>query len=617
MKTRYLLLLTLGLSGSVTAVANNAQSPTLSFEPSVKADSLVTEIRCAMIAPSYGVDTSLFVETNARRWVEAMGSDYTGAVKKCQMQKQAAQQMLASLKNDFETRDGRLWIDESSCLVDHEPFSASLNGLIALMDKLSDEITAKEAQRIEAERKAAEAEQRAKAKAAQDVLDQKLEELRQTITQQHRQISMSCDGNGISDKAKVKELKDLYFSYLSLYNKQDLSDQRGSDEAIQRFGKVADFQRFILDSIVGSNSYSNQIANFKNELKVRCGKDFSDINKSYLKVFKKSGVNPNFSTFEEFDSYVQQLLDILVVQRAYISVIERRQAINKNSSAIVERCAKGHKDIVSAYKTTEASVDVVPAFTMVPEAQKFVDRLDEFILVQDEYMKAITRLDNIEKRGASILSSCAKHSADVASSYKTLVASTNFVPNFAELSGASFFNNKLDDFEAVQNCYETIIRQRVTINQKEESILSSKLLPKEILSGYKLLKSRTYFTPDFNSADKGQMFVNQMNDFISLQDKILGIISSEETIDKNAKSIRTNKDCGNFVKAYDKLVKSYEYEISILSEGDLGSYINHQNIILNIQEKFLDAAKSGRKKDFDKQLKKEKDLERIKLLFEI
>lgn len=576
-----------------------------------------TALRCAQIAPSYGVDTTLMNDGSARRWVTSMGSDYLGAVKKCQLQRQAVGQMMASLEKDFELRDGRLWIDESTYLTDHVSFMAALKKLDNTLSALADELTAKEAARLDAERKAAEAAERAKAKAAQEVKDQQLEQLRQSITQQHRQIAMSCDGSGVTDKAKVKELKDLYFAYLSVYNKQDLSDQRGSDDALERFGKLNDFQRFFLDSVVGGNSYSNQIANFKNELKIRCGKEFADVNKSYLKVFKKSGATANFSTYDEFDSYVQQLLEVLTVQRAYTTVVERRQTINKNSAAVVERCAKSHKDIMAAYKAAEAAVEVVPTFTIVAEAEKFVNRLDEFILVQDEYMKVITRIDAIEKRSSAIVTSCPKHSSDVAGAYKTLVANTNFVPTFGELSGASYFNSKLDDFEAVQSCYETIVKQRTTIFQKEESIMAAKLTPKEIVAGYKLIKSRTYFTPDFSSEESGTVFVGQMNEFIALQDKVLGIIATDETIDANTKTIKAVKSSSNFVKSYDRLAKSYDYEISILSEGDLDSYINHQKTILNVQEKFMSLIKQGKHLEMDKQLKKEKDLDRIKLLFEL
>ena len=57
--------------------------------------------------------------------------------------------------------------------------------------------------------------------------------MRSNIDLHHRSIIQACDGAGIKDKARLKELKDLYYSYLMVYNKYDLSTGHATTESIR------------------------------------------------------------------------------------------------------------------------------------------------------------------------------------------------------------------------------------------------------------------------------------------------------------------------------------------------------------------------------------------------
>ena len=133
----------------------------------------------------------------------------------------------------------------------------------------------------------------------------------------------------------------------------------------------------------------------------------------------------------------------------------------------------------------------VPSFTTLAESEKFIANLQEFVIVQNEFSKAIQRIDVIENRGDSIVALCHKNIADVATAYKELVAANDFVPKFINKASAIFFNKTLDEFETVQQLYIKIVAIRNIIDMGSASIVGSKNAPKGLVPGYKQMMKYT------------------------------------------------------------------------------------------------------------------------------
>ena len=64
-------------------------------------------------------------------------------------------------------------------------------------------------------------------------------------------------------------------------------------------------------------------------------------------------------------------------------------------------------------------------------------------------------------------------------------------------------------------------------------------------------------------------------------------------------------------------MKTYDYELVIISEGDLNRYIQHQTDVTAMQERFATLANSLEKEDYNNRLKKVKEPEKIKLIMGI
>ena len=125
----------------------------------------------------------------------------------------------------------------------------------------------------------------------------------------------------------------------------------------------------------------------------------------------------------------------------------------------------------------------------------------------------------------------------------------------------------------------------------------------------------TDFTPHFNSQRSGDDFIKLLNHFISTQDKFIQIINNNNIIDNNTKQFKTVfKDYVNIHKAYERVAKTYDMELSVLSEADLNSYLKQQAVFMAMQEKFVQLSSSLEKEDYNNRLKKVREPDKIKLI---
>ena len=65
------------------------------------------------------------------------------------------------------------------------------------------------------------------------------------------------------------------------------------------------------------------------------------------------------------------------------------------------------------------------------------------------------------------------------------------------------------------------------------------------------------------------------------------------------------------------MIKTFNFDINILTESDIDNYLSFQANILDIQSKFFNVIASNEATDYNKLLKKEKNISNIKLLMKI
>lgn len=614
-KTITLLLTTL------LAVAVQAQVDDPNMESSAESNIIAYHMRD--FCPTYNVDARIV--NNDENYHAIMDSlqkvqpnAYPLMSQWCRQQRARMNSMVRSMREDY-TWDGDIIVmDSEHHIVDAGSFLVHMEQTANLLKERADNYDRLEQKRIEAERAAAEERARAEARRIQLEKNNRIAELKEGIKVLHNSITSTCDAHGVSDKARINELKNIYYAYLSVYNKYDIASDITSDDRINQLSELKDFQNELIDSVLGENSFRNRIDNFGNTLKLRAGKNHTDVTKSYNKVFKRVSVPITFKSIAEYHEYTAQLRDIIVVQESYLKVIELRETISRNTNGIQTKCSKKHRDIYSSYKEIVGELNTIPSYSTLNESQKFVATLQEFIQVQEEYSSVIDRIDVIETRSDSIQALCQKDLKDIGTAYKELVDATDFVPKFINISSADYYNKTLDEFEQIQQHYGTVIGLRKIIHKQEQEILSAKNAPKGLMNGYKQMLRNTHFTPNFNTAQGGADFAALLSHFIKIQDKFKDIIAQNTRIESTSKQFKTAfKEYGNIQKAYNRMISEYTIEAVILSESDLNSYRAHQDAVMAMQSTFEQLINSMEKEDYNQRLKKVKEIDKIKLIMGI
>lgn len=533
----------------------------------------------------------------------------------CRQQRMRMLRMISNLRNEYLWDGDMLWLDSTHCVVDAASYLIRIENAALSLLSMADNYDRLEQQRLEAEQLAELERAKAEAQRIQREKDLLLAAEVDSIGSIHKTITSVCDARGISDKAKVKELKDLYFAYLSVYNRYDLKSTNTDDSHLSELAELKSFQKEFLDSVLGDNSLLNRMASFDKVLKIRVGKLHSEVYKSYSKAFKRVKVPVEFTNINEFHDYVGQLRDIIYVQQSYLTVIALRDTISLLSNKLQVMCSKKHRDILASYKEIFGDVNQIPSYITVDVCDKFVQQLNDFIVLQNDYCNAVSRVEIIESRGDTIAALCAKGLKDVADAYKQLVDVTDFVPRFVNPPSVANYNNMLDEFEAIQRCYLTSIDLRRQIIAGTNSILSSRNTPKGLPAAYKQMQRNTNFTPSFESSRSGEDFISLMRRFIGIQGKFMSIIDNYKTIENNSKQLKGSfKDYSSIYKAYERLLADYGQDISILSETDVDRYMEHQADILAMQQSFIRLIDSVEKDDYNIRLKKVKDVSKIKLI---
>ncbi|MCR4828956.1 MAG: hypothetical protein K5864_05780 [Bacteroidales bacterium] len=536
----------------------------------------------------------------------------------CNSQRRRITRFRNSLLDDYKWDRNLVWMDSTHCIIDAGPFVNTAQKRIELLEELSEFYESEEKKRIEEERKAAEAHAIMESIRIQQEKEDLLAWYQDTIKALHQEISTVCDGKTLTDKERLKQLKDLYYAYLSIYNRYDLSSRSTEEHRFEQLKELHQFQTEMLDSILGNNSYATRINEFSTTLKARCGKTHADINKSYAKAVKRMQVPVNFKTLAEYRRYVNGLREILIVQEYYLAAIDYRDTLASNTNKLQNLSSRRHKEIYTSYQQMLSDYNLLPEFTNQKEGEQYLALLQELTLVQEEYIAAFGRLDIIERRGDSIVNNCPRKIADMSTAYKQMAAKYDFVPSFRNLSGAASYNKHLDDFEVMQTIYAEGISLRNAIASKADTINGSRTAPKGLSSGYKQMSSYTVFTPTFSTTSGGEQYLSQLREFLNIQDKFITIIVTNDKIESTSRRFKTAfREYPNIGKAYERVLKTYDYDLNILSMVDINTYIRHQQQVLDMQAQFDEVLSGNEKSRYNERLKKEKDVANIKLIMHV
>ena len=569
------------------------------------------------LAANYKLDSAYFSDTTPIiNYLNSLpNADYPTLSAECNEIRNRVQSLLTSLSTEYERRDSLVWLDTNIAVSDFGVYELRLRNLVDYLSGLSARYVNLEKERIETEKRIARERAEAELRRQQQARNTRAANLREEIDMHHRSIGAACDGIGETNKAKVKELKDLHYAYLIVYNKYDLSEGQATDESIAQLEELSNFQNDLLVNCLGSDSYTSQIDNFKNVLKARCSKQNNDIYKSYSRVFKQTRVPISFANVEEYESYTNRLKAVIAIQNRYLQTIELREQIQSGEAAINAAYGKKYRDVVKSYAEAASNVDMVPSFTGSTESLQFIGNLEEFIEVQQIYVDNFQRLDDIRMRHDSSLKGHPERFADVVSAYREILPSLNTTPSFVNLVGARNYDDRLSEVELIQQCYIDVAERRSTIARNDKTITDGKKLDGRLYSGYRSIRKVTNLSPSFSSYERGRVFLGQLDEYISIQDRCINVLDIQDSIRAGETAINGHDHkYRNITKAYSRVAKSYRAITEIASTEDLRRYERECQLLLRIQNYFVEAISSPAGADIDSRLNKVKDVDKILLI---
>lgn len=573
-----------------------------------------TVLSVGALMRNYGLDTAWVNDTSAMvRYLDEQPQNYVDLTNLCVSIRTRSEKAIYSLSHDYQFRDSLYWLDSNTVLADFPIYEYRLRNLADMMVRMSMKYNRLEQQRIEEEREAARRRAEEEARRQQEERNRMASDLRSSIGVHDRAIKSGCDAVGVTDKAKIKELKDLYYSYLMVYNKYDLSEGNATDESIAKLDELNAFQSDLLENVLGNNSLPYQIENFKNVLKVRCDKENGDVYRSYSKVFKHTKVPVSFADIKEYEDYITRMHTIINVQQRYLHTLELRATIAQGTEAIVSLYGKKYRENASAYREVLKGVNQLPSFTGDAESILFIKYLDDFIAAQQLYLDFYPVMEDISNRTDTILSH--KEFSDVVSAYRDAMPSLKPMPGFKDPDGSVIYEQQLAEVTAVQQCYLDVIALRQAIVVNDDSLMAGKKVDHILTNGYKLLRKQSDLRPAFATVERGRSFIDLLNNYIEMQKLCLATLHKLEQINSNDKKIKDKElPYGNIRKAYNRMYKSYLGVEEITNSEDLRRYGRQCDYILGMQEAFLETQRSSNASDADAKLKRESNIENIKLV---
>lgn len=572
-------------------------------------------ISVADILPNYGLDTLMVNDTSyVIDYLSSQPQDYVALTNYCVSIRTKATSVINSIENDYDHRDSLIWIDSSTVLSDYNIYEYRLRRLADFMGRQSIRYSRLEQQRVEAEKEAARRRAIEEAERQQRERDKEAADLRSNIDLHHRAIIQSCDGVGIRDKNRLKELKDLYYSYLMVYNKYDLSTGHATQESIVQLDELNAFQNDLLENVIGPNSLPSQIENFKNQLKVRCEKENSDVYRSYSRVFKQSPLPPvTFADVREYSNYISRLQTIINIQNRYLQTLDLRATINANSDQILQLYGKKYREAANSYKEVLRGINLVPAFTSNAESINFIGTLEDFISAQQRYLDDYTLLEDISIRSDSILNGRQSRFRDVSSAYRNVQPTLVPWPHFKNLDEAALYEEQLDQVVKVQQCYLLVIARRTEIERMDDTLMAGRKIDRTLYNAYRLFRKQADLAPSFATIERGESFLDMLDSYIEMQRLCLQTLAKRKTIDDNAdRIIEKRSNYSNIVKAYKRMAEVYDDFGEITNNEDLRRYARQTDAYIEMQEAFLRLLASDYASSSDSQLKRETDVERIK-----
>ena len=552
------------------------------------------------VAPAFGIQPRFMDDTLVvARYLDSLGSDNQSLTDTCVALNARVLAFQNVMLHDYRHTGDSVWMDSRRCLVDYEHYRQKLNDLSSFVLHRAHSY-------IE------------NAHLHRETVQQNSFILRKdTIARLHRTIVNACEGFGVNDADRKKELKEIYYAYLSVYNRYDLSNNRYGDSYLDELDEFVTFQNHLINNLLGTGGFRSRIKNFPNTLRIRCGHTHSDVLRSYQRVSARPAAPVSFSTIGGYYLYIDSLQRVLHVQDCYLTVVDLREKITANSERINTLYGSRFRQVVKTYQEVVGSINVVPAFTTQQAADNFISTMKEFIKVQDCYLSDYNRLSLIKEHGDTIARRCAVRYSDVSKAYNKMVEelypkSQTPIPAYRSIDDAARFVKELDYFEHLQRQYDTVILLRKQITDLGDSVSRGWMTHMTVYNGFQTIRKQVVLTPSFINPSEGSRFIHDLSDFVETGEKCLEairLLDESKRLD-NLVTVAI-QPYRNIRKAYSRLEKAYLTINAINHASEVYNYCRQLDAFITVQKGLLETAKGIDVQGVDTRLRNISDIDII------
>ena len=551
------------------------------------------------LAPHYGVRAEFLDDTlNLTRYLQGLNVDNHTLTDSCVSINARLTTMSLALQHDYRRRGDTLWLSTTVYATDYALYASRLSQLSAIALRSAYHYIERET-------------------TVNDSISHTELQLRlDTIRRNHNLIVSTCDGIGVRDKNRQKELKDIYYAYLAVYNRYDFSARQVDDEQMQKLKNFQEFQEDLTNDLLTSDNLPYHIANFTNVLRARCGRNHLDVLRSYQRVFRQNAEPVEFTSIYGFYDYIERLLDIRNWQSAYLTAIDLRDQMDSNSRRIINLYSKRYRKAADTYREVEATINAIPAFTNSIDANTFITNLDNFVnVVQQGYIDDYVRLDAIATHGDSIIRACSMRYSDVAKTYRHISQLYVIIPTYRTTDEAYRHRQNLYTFQTLQRQFDTILQLRTLIDAGRDTIADGWSSHMTIYNGYQNIRKQYNTPPSFVSIQGASQYITQLQEHRAIQRHCIMAINRYLVYQGSDAQIATLiKPYSNFKKAYSTLKNHYITVRNILRPEDILLYNQQYIDFYRIQQAFLKSLSSSDVAANDYRLKGITDPHRIELI---
>lgn len=550
------------------------------------------------LAPDFGIRPQFLDDTvHVNRYLDSLPCSNAQLTDTCVTLNAKLMALENVLLYDYRHSNDTVWIDATHFLEDYALYTNNINQVSKLILRRAHSFIEQEHIRLDNQETAA------------------LHLRKDTIDRYHRTILNACEGIGVADKDRKKQLKDIYYSYLTIYNRYDFSMKRKDTAYVASLNKFCEFQQHLIDNILSTNNYHLRINNFINTLRARCGHNHTEVLRSYQRAFRQ-GVPPiQFSTLREYYAYIGQLQSIIDIQNSYLTVIELRDQISATSKRINSLYYPKFTDASKTYNEVVSTLNLVPSFNTLHDAIDFINDLEEFTRVQDCYVNDYHRLMSIIEHGDTITRKCGFKYSDIARAYKQVSGYHTMCPTYRSIDDAQRFAFQMDRFEWLQRQFDTIISMRRLIDSTETSITKGWMSHLNIYNGFQNIRKQFVLTPTFIDNYGAREFIAHLQDYLDMESYCIHAIQLSETYKQWGEKITPEiQPYRNVGKAYATL-KDYYITIKTINHlSDLLMYIRQLEAFITVQEHVYERITGNEASQLDDKLRNQKEIDRIEAL---